>query len=94
MTEPAPVGATVQKRCTCGGLAQHRDAAKHPRYIVVDHVPNRWAPPHIAENCGWAHLRRIDTGRVHRTSLIVLRDAYTIVDLPTDAVLISPGGAA
>lgn len=90
MSTVAPVGAVVAKRCTCGALAHHHDPNTHPRYRVVCKHPGGWVPdgadPDLFADY---HLERMDTGRRHRTSGIVLRDQYVIMSLPDEEVLIS-----
>lgn len=92
-----PIGAVVQKRCTCGQPAQHREAV-HPRYRVVDIRPNKWAPDVHDDDAllyGRVTLQRLDTGRNHRSSMLLLRDSYVIVSLPAESVLlVSRGGAS
>lgn len=86
-----PIGALVQKRCTCGHPSQHREADRHPRYRVVNVRPNKWAPSVTDADAllyGKVWLERLDTGRQHQTSMLVLRDQYVIVSLPTEAVLL------
>lgn len=60
----------------------------HPRYRVVGLHPNPWLPSDDALWYGNAHLERLDTGRRHRTSMLVLRDQYVIVSLPVDQLLL------
>lgn len=86
-----PIGATVQKRCTCGQLAQHREVDGHPRYRVVDIWPNKWVPQWSDDDrtlYGHVVLERLDTGRRHRTSMLLVRDKYVIVSLPTEGLLL------
>lgn len=89
-----PVGAIVEKRCSCGRAARHSEA--HPRYRVEGIYPNSWMSTTAVDDpllYADARLVRIDTGRTHRTSMLLLRDKYVIVSLPTEAVLINPVGA-
>lgn len=95
MTTLPPIGAVVSKLCSCGLPSRHRGDQTHPRYRVVDHRPNLWmyATSDDARLLyGDAILERLDTGRTHRTSMLVLRSQYMIVSLPAKAVLLTPTG--